>query len=206
MMASVKKALERLARRQPGPLPSFTKIQLMDLIMIIGRSGAIGRKRLSKLTGLGEGAVRTMLTRLKDEGLIEVVGREGCRLTQKGETIYRELEKTIRDIGELKLELPWNYPSNYAIVVKNRAGLVRKGLEQRDEAIRAGARAAIILTYQDDRLMMPGITDLMEEHPSFASSIIEAISPEDGDVIIIVGADDPLSARHGALAAAETLL
>jgi len=205
-MTSVKRALERLTRRQPGPLPSFTRTQLMDLIMIIGRSETIGRKRLSKLMGLGEGAVRTMLMRLKDDGLIEVVGREGCRLTQKGKRIYRELEKTIKDLGELELELPWNYPSNYAIVVKDRAKLVRRGLEQRDEAIRAGARAAIILTYQDDRLMMPGITDLMEEHPSFASSIIEAIKPENGDVIIIVGADDPLSARHGALAAAETLL
>ncbi|HDD56689.1 MAG TPA: DUF4443 domain-containing protein [Nitrososphaeria archaeon] len=205
-MASVKKALERLTRRQPGPLPSFTRTQFMDLIMVIGRSGTIGRKRLSKLMGLGEGAVRTMLMRLKDDGLIEVVGKEGCKLTQRGKRIYRELERLIKDVGELKLELPWNHPSNYTIIVKNRANLVKRGLEQRDEAIRAGAKAAIILTYKDDKLMMPGVTNLMAEHPRFASSIIEVVKPENGDVIIIVGADDPLSARHGALAAAETLL
>lgn len=205
-MSSVKKALERLTRRQPGPLPSFTRTQFMDLIMIIGRSETIGRKRLSRLMGLGEGAIRTMLMRLREDGLIEVVGKEGCKLTQKGRRVYKELEKLIKDIGELELELPWSHPSNYTIVMKNRASLVKRGLEQRDEAIRAGAKAAIILTYQDDKLMMPGVTDLMAEHPKFASSIIEAVKPENGDVIIIVGADDPLSARHGALAAAETIL
>ena len=205
-MSGIKNLLGRLSRRYLGPLPSFTEIQILDLILQLGEAGVIGRKRLAELLGLGEGSIRTMLMRLRSEGLVEVSGREGCRLTVKGRRLLERIKRVIKQVGSIDVRLPWSYPYNYVVLVKGRAKLVRRGLEQRDEGIRAGADAVMVLTYEDERLLMPGIADLSLEKPKFASEIIEAVKPESGDTIIIAGARGLIEARRGALAAAKTLL
>jgi len=201
----LRKLLENLAVREIGPQPTFQKFEFLDLFLILDKEGLIGRKRLSERLGLGEGAVRTMLQRLRNESLIEVLGKGGCRLSEKGVRIVNSLKKVLRDVGPIDLELPWSYPSNYAVIVRNASESVRKGLEQRDEAIRAGAKALMVLTYVDGRLLMPGVADLTSEKPEFASSLIGLLKPENGDVILISAGDTLREARRGALAAAQTL-
>ena len=43
----------------------------------------IGRNKLAEKLNVGEGAIRTIISRLKDADLI-VTAREGCLLTEKG--------------------------------------------------------------------------------------------------------------------------
>ncbi|RLG04602.1 MAG: hypothetical protein DRN54_00575 [Thaumarchaeota archaeon] len=202
----IKRLLESLAAKPPGPQPTFQSLQFLEALLTIGREAPIGRKRLSEKLGLGEGAVRTLLQRLKAESLIEVIGRGGCVLSEKGRALISELEGKLRDIGSTTLKLPWSHPENYAIIVRGAAHLVRRGLEQRDEAIKAGAKALLVLTYVDGRLLMPGISDITSEKPDFALQLIEELKPESGDVILIAGASHPIEAKRGALAAAQTLL
>ncbi len=202
---NLRKLLEALAAREIGPQPTFQKFEFLDLFLILDKEGLIGRKRLSERLGIGEGAVRTMLQRLKAESLIEVMGRGGCRLSEKGAKLVNLLKMVLRDVGPVNLKLPWNYPSNYVVIVRNAAESVKKGLEQRDEAIRAGARALMVLTYVNGRLMMPGVADLTSEKPDFASSLVNLLKPEEGDVILISAGDSVREARRGALAAAQTL-
>jgi hypothetical protein len=92
------------------------------------------------------------------------------------------------------------------LIVHDAVGRVSRGLEQRDEAVRAGAKALMILAYQGGRLLMPGVSDLSAERPDFASHLLEELRPVDGDVILIAGGDSLAEARRGALAAALTLL
>jgi len=202
----VKRILESLSARAPGPQPTFQSFQLLDALLTIRKDAPIGRKKLSEQLGLGEGVVRTILQRLRSGSLILVAGRGGCVLSEKGEALVSELEEKLKDIGSIKLRLPWSCRENYALIVKGAAHLVRRGLEQRDEAIRAGAKALMVLTCTDGRIMMPGVSNLTSEKPDFALQLMRELEPEDGDVILIAGGDHLVEARWGALAAAQTLL
>lgn len=202
----IKKILEPLASRPPGPQPSFQSFQLLEALLVIRREGPIGRKRLAEALGLGEGAVRTLIQRLRSGSLVTVVGRDGCALSRKGEELVSELEAALRDVGPIRSRLPWSYPANYAVIVRAAAQRVSRGLDQRDEAIRAGAKALLILTYRDGRLLMPGVSDLSAERPEFAQQLVGELRPGEGDVILIAGGDTEHEARRGALAAAQTLL
>jgi len=202
----LKSLLDSLAARELGPQPTFRKHEFLDLLLILAEENLIGRKKLSERLGIGEGAVRTMLQRLRSESLIEVLGKSGCRLSEKGRKVAEQLKKKIKTVGSLEIELPWDHPSNYVVIVKEAAENVKRGLEQRDEAIRAGASALMVLTYLNGKLMMPGIADLTSERPGFASKLIELVKPENGDVILISAGSSANEARKGALAAAQTLL
>lgn len=198
--------LKELSKREPGPQPTFREFEFLDLLLVLDKEGVIGRKRLSEYLGVGEGVVRTMIRRLRVQSLIEVSGRGGCKLSDKGKRVVEEIKRRMRNIGSIDLKLPWDYSSNYVLIVKGASDKIRRGLEQRDEAIRAGARALMILIYAGNRLMMPGISDLTSEKPEFAENVIKILKPEDGDVVLIAAGDSPLEARRGALAATQNLV
>jgi len=197
--------LEKLAEGQPGPTPSFTSINLLELILYLGKESPVGRKRLSSKLELGEGVVRNMLSRLEKAGIIKIT-KEGCVLTPEGLRMYEEISSVLIEKGQVDIPIPWSHPYNYVIVLKKRSHLVRIGLEQRDAAVRAGAEGAIVMTYVNNELHMPGVSILSIERPDFASQVIEKVRPEEGDVIIIAGAKDYRRAKYGALAAAQTIL
>lgn len=190
---------------QPGPPPSFSHFHVVRAIYLIAENPGIGRKRLAEALGLGEGVARTLLSRLKAEGLVRV-DRAGCFLTKAAKALYSELIARIGRPRVLDIRNTWPYPFSVGIVIRGGAGLVRKGLEQRDAAVRAGAKGAMTLVYHSDRLLMPGISDVTAEHPDFASKILEEVRPEEGDAIIISGAENIHDAENGAVAAALATL
>ncbi|MEM1583290.1 MAG: DUF4443 domain-containing protein [Nitrososphaerota archaeon] len=202
---NVKHLLEKLVEEQPGPTPSFTPIHLLELLLYLGREAPVGRKKLSSSLKIGEGAIRSMLKRLVKAGIVDVTS-EGCVLTSKGIKIYNEVSGKLVDIGLVNIRMPWDHKYNYAVVLRGRSHLLKRGLEQRDAAIRAGAQAALVMTYLGDELHMPGVSILSREKPEFAAEVIKNIKPKEGDTIIITGADDYREAKYGALAAAQTLL
>ncbi|MEM0481539.1 MAG: DUF4443 domain-containing protein [Nitrososphaerota archaeon] len=208
-MQSWLRALEAIRRAsgqgQPGPTPSFSHFHVVRAIYLIADSPGIGRKRLAEALGLGEGVARTLLSRLKIEGLVET-DRTGCFLTGKAQALYSELMARMGRPRLLEIRDTWPYPVSVGIVVKGVADLVKRGLEQRDAAIRAGAKGAMTLVYQAGRLLMPAVSDVTAEHPEFANKILEAMRPEEGDAIIISGAENLHDAENGVVAAALATL
>lgn len=205
-MLSVHEQIGQLVRGEaPGPSPSFTTLHIVMALLALGDKGNLGRKRFTEELGLGEGAVRTIINRLRKHSLAKV-DRSGCSLTEKGRKLYEALRKNIGEFIEFNGNMPWNYRYNVGVRVRDMAKFLRMGLEERDAAIRAGADAAMIITVQEGSLLMPGISNLSEEQPSFASRIVSSFKPSDGDVIIITGSDDKNKALYGALAAAYELL
>lgn len=200
------KVLKELSKREIGPQPTFREFEFLDLLLVLDREGVIGRKKLSECMGVGEGVIRTMIRRLRSQSLIEVSGKGGCKLSETGKVLVEEIKKFVKNVGAIDLKLPWDYPNNYVLIIRRAGDKIKRGLEQRDEAIKAGAKALMVLTYIDNKLIMPGISDITLEKPDFAESLIKELKPEEGDVILIAAGDSPLDARRGALAAAQTLL
>ena len=158
---------------------------------------------MAREVGLGEGAIRTVLSRLSGAGLIEV-SRRGCRLTEEGRALLASLRSRLVELGPMVVRpIP---AVGFAYLVRGAADKVRLGVEQRDEAVRAGAEGAMTLVFREGKLVMPGVSeDVGRDYPELWERL-EEVGLGEGDVVVIAFAGDERRARYGALAAALTLL
>ena len=183
-----------------GPLPRFAEGHVSKVLQLIAEKGPLGRKELADQLGIGEGSTRTILNRLKRQGLI-TSSRAGHAVTAKGRRKLREKHfKCIEvDAGSLTVG-----EVDVATVVRGAARKVKRGIEQRDEAIKVGAAGATVLVFKDGRLQFP--SSFMEVEEELNNRLTKALKPHEGDVIVIGTARDVLKAEEGARAAARTLL
>ncbi|MGB9842089.1 MAG: DUF4443 domain-containing protein, partial [Candidatus Bathyarchaeales archaeon] len=166
----------------------------------------IGRNKLAEKLNVGDGAIRTIISRLKDAGLI-VTSREGCKLTEKGLRVWKSLEEVFPVRMEMERTPLTTSEYNYAFLVKNRGHKVKSGIEQRDAAIMGGAKRALVIVYKNGHLTIESVSDSIEkDFPEAANKILQSLKPESNDVIIIAGADSHIKAKRGAFAASWVLL
>lgn len=198
--------LEKLANpKAPGPAPSFSVIHVIKVLELVAEK-TIGRKELSRRLLLGEGVTRTLIERLRSFGLISV-RKGGCVLSEKGRKIWSRIhsdlpQKTVIEKTGLALAT-----YNVALIVRRRGRRVGSGIEQRDAAMLAGAKGATTLKYENGEVTMPpDYRKVQEDFPEIYEKIMDSLSLEEGDAIVIGSADTPESAEYGALAAAWSLL
>lgn len=206
-MMTVKKILEELLKeRAPGPSPSFSVFHVMKALELTAKEGPIGRGKLSRELGIGEGATRTLLNRLIDAGLI-ATSKLGCFLTKKGETIWNDFQSIFPQ--KVKLEKSELTLTNYniAVLIKGYGDKVKTGIEQRDAAILAGAKGATTLILKNQTLIQPGISEnVARDFPEIFNQITKQLELEENDVVVIGSADTWEKAEYGALAAGWTLI
>jgi predicted transcriptional regulator len=199
--------LERAAAKlAPGRAPYFIEAHLVKALMTIDDEGTVGRVKLSKTLGLGEGTIRTLIRHLENEKLIKI-SKAGIALTSLGKKLTIDLKSRISKGIEVPRSSLTVGPFSVAILVKNAADAVRSGVEQRDAAIKIGALGATTLIYRHGRLSMPIVDeDIFRHAPTVREALISKFKPQENDVIIIGSADDKSTAGLGAIAATlETL-
>ncbi|NLE03309.1 MAG: DUF4443 domain-containing protein, partial [Crenarchaeota archaeon] len=146
------------------------------------------------------------INRLFDAGLI-VSSSAGCILTAKGITIWQQIEKIFPcRVNLLPTDLiPCKY--NYAFLVKGYADRVGSGIIQRDKAVFAGAEYAVILIYKNGCFCINCICeDINDMFPDATNKLFEYLTPTNGDVVIIAGAKNIMTAMYGAFAASWSLI
>lgn len=178
-------------------------------LIMIGREQPLGRYELCEKMSIGEGSVRTLLKRLTEADYIEPEGKQGQRLTAKGQRLFNEISHDVPiglllDVGQLAM-----YEYAFANLVKNKAALVRDGVRQRDEAIIQGGygkAGATTLIQKNIRLVMPPDDfHILMVYETETLLIIESLRPENNDVVVIGSADEPNLAREVSMAAVMTL-
>ena len=181
----------------PGRAPDYTPAHLLYALSILNER-KIGRKSLSEALRVGEGTVRTIISRLSDEGLI-MVSRPGISLSPRG----------VSFLERVRSRLNWCvYPStdltvaenNCVVLISGASSGIRYGVEQRDQALIHGAVGATTLVMVDGEWVMPGTDEVVE------LTIPKTLVPKDGDVVIIGSGDDEFTAKLGALSAALQVL
>jgi len=203
---NVKEILNSLIKEKaPGPALTFTLLHLIKALELMAE-GPIGRGKLAKNLGIGEGTVRTIIKRLKDSNLIEI-SREGCHLTSFGRKLWEKFKKKVPK----KVFLEKNEFSlaqySVAVLVKGCGSKVRTGMKQRDAAIMVGADGATTLVFKDKKLIIPRVSDnIAKDYPVAYKQIVKLLNPEQNDVVIVGTAKTREKAEYGALAAALTLL
>ena len=206
MAASLKKFIQGIAgKKAPGPSTTFTVFHIFYALELMAKE-TLGRNKLAKKLNVGDGAVRTIISRLRNAGLIET-SKEGCSLTKKGLEIWRQFEQVFPKRIEIQKSELSESEFNFAFLVKNSGQKVRSGIDQRDAAIIAGARKALVIVSKNGHLHIESVSDSIEkDYPKAASQILKQLAPEDNDVIIIAGADSALKAKRGAFAASWSLI
>jgi len=201
------KVIEKVARKlAPGRSPTFSEVHIIKALETINVEEAVGRIKLSKTLGLGEGATRTLVKHLRNEGIIEI-SRSGIVLSDAGRRLLSALRSKIGGEMEVPKSSLTVGSFNVAVLIRDEADMVTYGLEQRDAAIKAGASGATTLVFSHNRLAMPGISeDVFQNIESIHDMLISRLKPEENDVIIIGSADDRLTAEFGAKAAVLELL
>jgi predicted transcriptional regulator len=192
----------------PGPAPAFTAVHVCRAILYIGDIGPIGRIELSRKLGLGEGAVRTIIRHLTSGGIVETA-TGGCAFTQRGAALYKSLRSKLSEIRPVNAEQLAMDKASAAVLVRGSRRLLRRGIEQRDAAIRAGATGAVTLIQRNGQLVMPmsGSKDSASKLDALLyHELKNSFAPSDGDVITIVSAPNHELAEHCVIAAALTLI
>jgi len=206
MPVSIKKFIHQIAgKKAPGPSTTFTVFHMFYALELIAQK-PLGRNKLAEKLAVGDGAVRTIISRLKEADLIET-SKQGCYLTKKGLDVWKQFE----EIFPKQMALPKSDLSssefNYAFLVKNCGQKIKSGINQRDAAIFAGARNALVIVYRNGHLCIESVSSHIEEdYPIVAGQIIDELAPKENDVIIVAGADSLLRAKRGAFAASWSLV
>ena len=191
--------------KAPGPSATFSVAHIFHALELIAER-PIGRNKLAEKLDVGEGAVRTIISHLKDADLIET-SKTGCTLTAKGVSTWKKFEELFPKRGEIEKTDLTTTEHNYAFLVKNTGHKVKSGIEQRDAAIVAGAKRAVVIVAKGGHLMIESVSaDIAKEFPKATSQILKVVQPEDNDVIVIAGASDIQKAKHAAFAASWALV
>lgn len=193
------RSLQRMAgKTAPGRTPDFTAAHLLFALSLL-REKRIGRKLLAETLRVGEGTVRTILSRLSDAVLIEI-SRSGVSLSSEG----------VKFLESIETRLIWGkFPptdltvseNNLFVLVRKAANRVRYGVEQRDQALIHGAIGATTLIRSKGQWILPGTGE--EVILGFAE---KGIDPKDGDVFVIGTGVDTFTAALGAFSAALHLI
>ena len=206
MAVSLKKFIQEIAgKKAPGPSTSFTVFHVFYALELMSQK-PLGRNKLAKKLNVGDGAVRTIISRLRNAGLIET-SKEGCSLTKMGLEVWGQFEQVFPKRVEIAKNELIESEFVFAFLVKNSGQKVRSGIDQRDAAIIAGARKALVIVFKDGHLCIESVSNCIEkDYPEAAGQILKEFAPEDNDAIVIAGADSALRAKRGAFAASWSLI
>lgn len=204
MRHPLRQFLEEIAgEKAPGPPLKFSVLHMLLALELIAEK-PIGRNKLAQKLNVGEGAVRTILGRLEDAGLI-VISKAGCSLTKEGTSLWKEYSSVVKKVKIGKSELS-NAEHNFAVLVRDQGHKLKSGMDQRDAAVMVGAKNATTMVFKDGKLIIPSVTnDVFKDFPRAANQL-RILHPTEMNVIIIVGADSSEKAEYGALAVAWTLV
>lgn len=177
--------LGRVCEARRKVIPGYGKEHVLKTIYILAKEPT-GRLKLSKLLGVGEASTRTLLKRLREEGLIVVDPVAGAELSDKGKGVFAPLLVSARIFRSQVPRLEeWGTP--VFLCVKNMGGLLdRYGvLRLRDMAISSGAEAAIIGVYTENHVFTAPGMEIRELKRSI-ELILDRNNVMGGSLIVVV--------------------
>lgn len=184
-----------------GASPSFSDVHVIRTLLALGDE-RMGRKRLVRLLGLGEGSVRTILKKLGSQSLIKS-SRQGHELTLKGRSRARDYLERFTFPQEFH---PGDLSEGFKslLVIHNASDKIKTGMEERDIALASGADGALILVFKDRGLGFPAPDVRLSDFPETERELGK-MKLREGDVIVISFGKTKARAEDGAVAIALDL-
>ncbi|QDI88084.1 DUF4443 domain-containing protein [Candidatus Nitrosopumilus sp. SW] len=203
----MKKNIETLqnivSRKGSSKVLTFSIPHVFKALQLLSEESFVSRATFGKEIHLGEGAVKTLISHLKEAKMIDST-RSGNFLTEKGKKFTAQLQKIIPK--ECKIEKNSLTPSknNHAVILKKYSSAIKTGLEQRDYAILYGSSGCTTLVFTNNKFVFPGEDrDCLSKDKKTKQILVDKLTPSEGDIIIISSSDDSfvaeISAKNSAL-------
>jgi predicted transcriptional regulator len=176
---------------------------LLELI-VISESDGIGRYKLKEILEISEGKVRGRLKKLKSDNLI-TESATGAKLSKKG---FLELTEKLNQLGIRKFYfldqpiLELNKLHYLFHITSSNINEKINWLEKRDEAIRGGAESTIFILKSNNKLLIPGVYDDLEEKDPLTFNLINNFFKiRTNELLIISSSQNRWKALKGGLRA-----
>jgi hypothetical protein len=182
-----------------GGAPLSQPFHILKALWHLSETPRIGRKELSMKLGIGEGSARKLLAHLESFDCATSSKQHGIVLTAYGVEKIESLGLVAAgvDAGSLTVGAV-----DFGVRLTGLAGKVAHGVEQRDEAIKAGADGATTLVMFRDELRLPDGFDVEGAEPEISAMLKATFSLAEDDALFIGTARTAESAEDGAFAAA----
>ena len=192
-----------VSRKGSSKVLTFSIPHVFKAIQILSKENYVSRATFCKEIHLGEGAVKTLISHLKEFELVDST-KSGTFLTNKGKKLVEKISEGIPaecELGKTKL---FESKFNHAILLRNFEDIIKTGLEQRDYSIMYGAEGAATVIFRDNKFTFPGDeNDCFENDKKTKKTLEENLGPKKGDVVIISSSNDPfvseIAAKNSAL-------
>ncbi len=177
------------SRYAPSRILSFNSAHVFKTLQLLKRDGHVSRLLLINELGLGEGSIKTLIKHLKMEKLI-ITTQKGTMMTERGEKIFGEMSQYICSETQVPKSSISIAEYNYAILLRNLKFAIKQGVEQRDAAIKVGAKGATTLLYKNGNFLIPGSKyNALKEEKAIEKLLKDNLKPIENDIIVI-GSDD----------------
>lgn len=188
-----------VTRKGSSKVLTFSAPHVFMALQHLSRQRYVSRAVFCNELHLGEGAVKTLISHLKEAGLVESI-KAGTLLTKKGNLFVKKfLEIISLECVVKKCQIaPSHY--NHAIILKKYSKAIGNGMQQRDYAILYGASGATTLIYKNNQFVFPtGKSDMLLDDRLTMDNLVKKLIPDEGDVVIIASADEPFIAKISAI-------
>ncbi len=192
-----------VSRKGSSKVLTFSIPHVFKALQLLSEERFVSRATLGKEVHLGEGAVKTLISHLKEAKMIDST-RSGNFLTEKGKKFTSQLQKTIPKECKIEKNNLTQSKNNHAIILKRYSSLIKTGLEQRDYAIMYGSSGCTTLSFKNNKFVFPGEDkDCLNKDKKTKQILVEKLNPSEGDIIIISSSEDSfvaeISAKNSAL-------
>jgi len=196
-MSKLSEIINEVTKPRKGVLPSFRPHHVLKAFIALYNKGPLGRKALSRELKIGEASARTLISRLKEKGLVDVSLAGGAYLTEHGLNIIKNIiEKLVYlkpiDVDELNLLKLAQYA--HIALIREGCKVKPRTVELRDKLVRYGAKAALILCVEDRELVLePGKPEKIPKDISLELNVIKKnlVTIQNDDLVIISYSDTP---------------
>ncbi|MFB5636422.1 MAG: DUF4443 domain-containing protein [Nitrosopumilus sp.] len=200
MQQEIKTLQNIVTRKGSSKVLTFSAPHVLKSIFCFANQKYVSRATFCKEIHLGEGAVKTLISHLKEYGIASSI-KSGTFLTKKGIKFATEFYNALPSQGFLKKCNITNGKYNYAILLKkNYISKIGNGMQQRDYAILYGASDSLTLIFKNNEFIFPvdGRICFADERKT-KNSLIDILKPENEDIVIITSSDDKFVAEISAI-------
>jgi hypothetical protein len=189
-----------VTRKGSSKVLTFSAPHVLKSIFCLSDQKYVSRASFCKEIHLGEGAVKTLISHLKEFGLVDSI-KSGTFLTNKGIRLANQFHKVMPSQCFLKNCHTTKGKYNYAILLKKNYALgIGNGMQQRDYAILYGASDSLTLIFKDGEFVFSGDeVSCFTDEPKTKDILIESLKPQEEDVVIITSSDDKFVAEISAI-------
>lgn len=192
-----------VSRKGSSKVLTFSMPHVFKALQMLSEDKFVSRAMFGREIQLGEGAVKTLISHLKEEQMVDST-KSGTFLTEKGQRFINQIKKVLHKECTLKKTKTLTGKFNHAVLLKKYAKSIKTGLEQRDYAILYGSSGCTTVLFKNNHFVFPGDEkDCFENEPNVRTTLVKELKPENEDVVIISSSDDPfiaeISAKNSAL-------